>query len=337
MSKGTNYIFQIIWDLYNGDTHFYTVIEKQKFKRFVEEANRLLKTMPATLQEWFSKIDSLRTKDEVTNWTPIGDKTVTDINSGRQRLTLGVHKKICKGIMKELMDSFDESFRIKVQMSVNEKEVPAELTNFLLIILGSLYSQISGSLRSEYGKTIDTYYLTYLFEALGATREGGELSTITQYLDGSKLYYTLGKRWVCTNGTLKRVSGSKGREVDGLIYTITTNKKFIPLIAIEFTIGGRGNPSAAVNKAKSIAGLKSCLKDGIVFFAYDLGELRRDIDPVVTQIYFKEQTKTRPIEIVYNLLQKRLRDTSQDQIKLHSLESCKSNFRDRIVKSCKVD
>ncbi|MHA2425719.1 MAG: hypothetical protein ACXAEF_13090, partial [Candidatus Thorarchaeota archaeon] len=207
-------------------------------------------------------------------------------------------------------------------------ELSTEVSALLLVSLASAYGTVSGSIRSEYGKNIEDQYLQILFNSLS-------VKEVTTFSDSTTspgdVLYISGRRWGCKDGVLQLLTGKKGREIDAMVFVKDTKSRAVPLIAIEFTVGGRGNPSAAVNKAKSLAkNFESCFDDGLVFFAYDLGDLRKDIDKSVRQIYFKDDKGDAPLEIIHEMLLSRAKNCDQDNIKLPSIEDAKNTFQDEI-------
>ena len=324
-----DYLQKIIIDLVNGSPHFYTIIEKERFRRFLTNISEVFQDAPSDRNEMIERLSSSETVDELLMWSGLGNKTLTNISGGKT-LSLDDKKEICIDVLNELAMFYDnpDTENPDVKFIAGQEMYSSEMSAFLLVVLSSAYASVSGSIRSEYGKSIEGCYLTYLFESMNI-HETEDVDSLETYADG--IFYTMGKRGECDKGALSIVEQG-GREIDALVFTRNPkSNELVFILAIEFTVGGRGNPSAAVNKAKSLStSFRNCFGNGLVFFAYDLGSLRRDIDRVVTQIYFKDHVGTEPLEIVYDLIESRLQELGCDFVKLVEKDKACENFLETI-------
>jgi len=327
------YMKEIIADIYKGSSHFYTVIEKQRILQFFK---KLTMEIPKNENELKRIINEQTHVSDLLSFSQLGDKTLTNILSGRTK-NLSTVKQIVLDLYEEVQSEFSVDMKPDLEITINGETIEKTITPHIILIMNSLYSTVSGSIRSTYGKWVEIYYLKMICKALGAYWVENQTLNLTSFLDSdASLYAIHGNKWYIENNKLVKSSKNekKGREID-LLIAIYEGAVFVPLVAIEFTLGGRGNPTAAVNKAKSIGSFSSVLPNSLIFFGFDLAsdKIRNDIPNDVETIFFKEKTETEPISIIYDKLEKRANEIGLD-INLPSKEVVTEKFCNIIKENC---
>ena len=327
------YMKEIIADIYKGSSHFYIVIEKQRILQFFK---KLMMDLPKNEIELKQIINQQTQVSDLLNFSQLGNKTLTNILSGRTK-TLSTVKQIVLELFEEVQSEFSSDMQPDLEITINGETVENTITPHIILIMNSLYSTVSGSIRSTYGKWVEIYYLQMVCKALDADWVENQAINLTNYFESERRLHAIhGNKWYITENKLVKSSRSekRGREIDLLIGTYDESI-FVPLLAIEFTLGGRGNPTAAVNKAKSIGSFSSVLPDSLIFFGFDLAsdKIRNDIPSDVETIFFKEKKETEPISIIYEKLEKRANDLDLD-IHLPSKEEVIENFSNIVRDNC---
>jgi len=326
------YLYELIQDLYNGDTHYYTVIQRERMSRFVKHFEEIVKQTPRDIEEWQQLLQGLP-RDALIFWTPmIGEKTVKNIHSSGTPLNDYTRRDICQIALKEMAEvSVAYEDRFPVSLKIGDCELQGSVAILLLNVLGGLYEQINGSMRSEYGKHTEKIYFKYLCNALNITWQNIDEQL---FLNPYTLYFTQGSRWKKVKGKpVYCTSKNEGAELDGLIFALSSDRTLRHLVGIEFTVGGRGNCSAQRNKIDHLEKFSYFLGDGLIYFAFDLGNQRTSIDSCITPIFFKERKGTAPLEIIYDKITERINafPDLKNKIQLVDIESAKKRFTELIV------
>lgn len=328
------YLYELIKDLYNGDTHYYTIVHKERMSRFAKGLEQIAEQTPKNIKEWEQLLQKL-SKDELIFWTPmVGEKTAKNIHSSDTPLNNNTRRDICRIALKEMAEAsaaYEDSFSINLK--IDKYEFKGSMAILLLVVLGGLYEQINGSMRSEYGKHTEKIYFEYLCDALDITQ--GQNIDEPMFLIPYTLHFLQGSRWKNVKGEpIYCTSSREGVELDGLIFTISEDRTLRHLVGIEFTVGGRGNCSAQRNKIDHLEKFSYFLDDGLIYFAFDLGNQRTNIASCITPIFFKEQKGTAPLEIIYDKVVERI-DAFPDlrkKIKLVDRESARKRFSELIMR-----
>lgn len=327
------YMKEIIADIYKGSSHFYTVIEKQRILQFFK---KLTMEIPKNENELKRIINEQTQVSDLLCFSQLGDKTLTNILSGRTK-NLSTVKQIVLELYEEVQGEFSTNMDPDLEITINGETIEKAITPHIILIMNSLYSTVSGSIRSTYGKWVEIYYLKMICKALDVNWVENQTLNLTNFLDSdTKLHAIHGNKWYIEKNKLIRSSKNekKGREIDLLIATYQ-GTTFTPLVGIEFTLGGRGNPTAAVNKAKSIGSFSSILPNSLIFFGFDLAsdKIRNDIPNDVETIFFKEKTEAEPIVIIKDKLEKRANELNLD-LNLPSEESIVEIFNKIVEENC---
>lgn len=333
------YLKEIIYHIYNGSAEFYYTIEKQKAREFFKFLGRKI---PINEKEYFTLLNGQKGVGNILNYSQLGNKTLTNILGSKKKTdetVLEIVKEVYRIVSKDIESISTENSEINLE--INNKIVESNLIFQVLLILNSAYATISGSIRSTYGKGVEHYYLQMMVRSFEnfvwlKDSEARFNNSGRPILAPNKIYCINGGKWRSVGGTLVKASGRSGpggREIDLLIVS-TFNNSFVPVAAIEFTLGGRGNPSASVNKAKSLETFDNLFPDSLIFFAFDLSDsnIRKDIKKART-IFFREDKESKPIEIVYSVLRNRLK---QLKINFHLVDrsTVKNNFQKFINLNC---
>ncbi len=334
------YIKELICNLYYGNLRkFYYVIEKQRVIQLLKYLERDFPTNKSNLLE---RIDKQKSIKEVISLSQMGDKTLTNI-IGDEKKTIDKVKEIVKEVIDYVENEVNETeISNKLELKIMGKSIEKSLVFQIILLLNSAYATISGSIRSKYGKLVEKYYLKMLIQAFESIiwHEDKDLDYNEEghpVIDKTGLGAIHGAKWKVEQNQLSRVTtkGEAGREIDLLVFFFDVSKKrFFPLCAIEFTIGGRGNPSASVNKAKSIESFDFILPNSTIFTAFDLSKsnIRKDIKKAKI-IIFQDDIETKPIEMIYSTINQRLLNL-EINVKLIPINNVTKNLSSIIVGNC---
>ena len=313
------YIKNAIRFICEGDSKFYYEYEKELFRRLMSFINERIISHGIFSQE------------ALLEMIVASNKTITNVGLGAETVNANLRRFIREEARK-LEQSDNLPFSVKIVQNEKECSLDAIGTALFMEIVGKQAQHISGSLKSEFGKEVEKIYLDMIFESLGVS-ETSKNTVENLQISGSSLlegglYYVRGGKFKVINDQVRYYG--RGKEVDAMVYLYDQNNLSY-LLATEFSLSGRGNPTFQRNKANDMH-VKFEGNVGLVYTAFDLGvDMRGRIEEDVKTIFFKDDTGSTPLLKIFNLIGEQLENRGHHPDSyLPSWEEAEKEFKELI-------